>query len=235
MRLRLAIVALAAATAVVLAPAARADFAVLRSGQRLHITSYERRGDRVILRVEGGEVEISADDLVAIEPEEFLPVVHTPPLPPPVTEVIEDTARRYGLDPALVSSVVAVESNFNPQAVSRRNAQGLMQLMPQTADKLGVANAFDPVQNVDGGARYLKWLMDWYKDLGLSLAAYNAGPQQVAHYGGVPPFSETISYVRKVQREYLRRKLAEAARKPSANHTAKPPAKPAKSSNGTGS
>jgi hypothetical protein len=218
------LVALAVAAAA--APAARADFAVLRNGQRLHISSYERRGDRVILRVEGGEVEISAADLVAIEPEEFLPVVHSAPQPPPVGELIEDTARRYGLDPALVSSVVAVESDFNPKAVSRRNARGLMQLMPETADKLGVTNVFDPVQNVDGGTRYLKWLMDWYKDLGLSLAAYNAGPQQVARYGGVPPFAETISYVRKVQREYLRRKLADAAGKTPANRAAKTPAKP---------
>jgi hypothetical protein len=233
MRLRLVLIALAVAAAV--APTARAEFAVLRSGQRLHITSYEQRGDRVILRVDGGEVEISATDLVAIEPEEFLPVVHTPPQAPPVGELIEDTARRYGLDPALVSSVVAVESNFNPQAVSRRNARGLMQLMPETADQLGVTNAFDPVQNVNGGARYLKWLMDWYNDLGLSLAAYNAGPQQVAHYGGVPPFAETISYVRKVQREYLRRKLADAARKANTSHAAKPPGRPIKSSSETGS
>lgn len=204
MRLKLGLILLSLACV----PALRAEYAVLRSGQRLHITGYERRGERVELRMEGGVVEVDSTDLVAIEPEEVFPARISPAAKPPYTELIQSAAQRYGVDPELVSSVVAMESNFNPRAVSRRDARGLMQLLPETAARLGVTNAFDPRQNIEAGTRYLRLLLDRYNyDLVLTLAAYNAGPDRVEQYGGVPPFLETVSYVRKVSREYRRRKL----------------------------
>ena len=204
MRLKLALILLSLAAA----PALRAEYVVLRSGKRLHITSYERRGNKVELRVEGGLVEVDLADLVAIEPEEIFPARTTPAAKPPYTELIQAAAQRYGVDPELVSSVVAMESNFNPRAVSRRDARGLMQLLPETAARLGVTDVYDPRQNIEAGTRYLRQLLDHYNyDLVLTLAAYNAGPDRVQQYGGVPPFLETVSYVRKVSREYRRRKV----------------------------
>jgi len=110
--------------------------------------------------------------------------------------------------------VIAAESNFDPKAVSRKNARGLMQLIPETATKLGVQNIFDPRENIDAGTRYLSDLLRRYNnDLTLALAAYNAGPERVQQYGRVPPYQETISYVRRVKRGYDKRK-AEAPAKP---------------------
>ena len=215
MRLKLALVLLCLSAS----PALRAEYAVLRSGQRLHITSYERRGDKVELRIEGGLVEVDSADLVAIEPEEIFPPRISAVAKPPYTELIQSAAQRYGVDPELVSSVAAMESNFNPRAVSRRDARGLMQLLPETAARLGVTDVFDPRQNIDAGTRYLRELLDRYNhDLVLTLAAYNAGPDRVEQYRGVPPFMETISYVHKVRREYQRRKLHPPPKK-----TASPP------------
>ena len=112
---------------------------------------------------------------------------------------VKAAAARYGLPESLVAAVVSVESEFNPRAVSRRGALGLMQLMPSTAALLGVRDAFDPEQNVDGGARYLRDLMDRFdNDVSLALAAYNAGAQPVIRYGGVPPYPETRAFVARV-------------------------------------
>ncbi len=112
--------------------------------------------------------------------------------------VIADAARSNAIDPKLVKSVVLIESAFNPAAISRKGARGLMQLMPDTAFRYGVRNTFDPVENVSGGARHLAYLLGLYNgDLTRALAAYNAGEAAVARYGGVPPFDETRLYVRK--------------------------------------
>lgn len=203
-------VALVTLSLLLLAPAARADYAVLRSGQRLHITGWEKQGDTVRLDLAGGSVTVGTDDLVAVEPEEIfapsarprLDVAPDMALDVPYAVQIMKSASAYGVDPHLVASVIAAESNFNSRAVSRKSAQGLMQLLPRTAAQRGVRNAFDPGQNIDAGTRYLKELLDRYgQNLTLALAAYNAGPERVEQYRGVPPFRETRDYVRRVQRK----------------------------------
>lgn len=116
---------------------------------------------------------------------------------------IRRIAGRYQLDPPLIKAIIHTESDFNCRAVSRRGAQGLMQLMPETARDLHVVNPFDPQENIDGGTRYLRFLLDSFKgDLVLSLAAYNAGPGLVARTGGVPQIQETREYVNKVLKRY---------------------------------
>lgn len=127
-----------------------------------------------------------------------------------VAEVVSAASGRYRLDPDLVNSVIRAESGFKIHAVSPKGAQGLMQLMPQTASKLGVPNAFDPEANVDGGTRYLRELLEHYNfDLIKALAAYNAGPQRVEQYKGVPPYRETRQYVASIVRDFNRKKLAQ--------------------------
>jgi soluble lytic murein transglycosylase-like protein len=114
-------------------------------------------------------------------------------------DLIYASSERYGVDPALVRAVVKAESNFNVVALSRKGAQGLMQLMPDTARLYNIVDAFNPTENIEGGVQHLKVLLDKYRgDLQLTLAAYNAGMQAVEKYGGIPPFAETREYVKRV-------------------------------------
>lgn len=221
---RLVLVASLAAWA---APALRAEYIVLRSGQRLQVTGYELLGDKYKLQVKGGSLVVLAQDVVAIEPEEVFT-----PLPPvvvskePFGDLIEAAAKRYSMDADLITSVIAVESNFNPKAISRRDARGLMQLLPVTAARFGVRDIFDPAENIDAGTRYLSELLKLYKDdLALALAAYNAGPESVQRFGRVPPFTETVSYVRRVKTTLDSRKAgtprSASAQSPAASQAAK--------------
>jgi len=141
-----------------------------------------------------------------------------------VNPLIEDAAKQHGLDPKLLRAVIGQESAFRPCAVSAKGAQGLMQLMPETAAELGVANPFDPKQNLDGGARFLKQLLEKYKgDLPQALGAYNAGPKTADESGGAPDLQET--------REYVDAILAKAGLK-AADRPAKPADPPATPSDG---
>ena len=132
-------------------------------------------------------VSVSMDDFTAVRPERAY------------DDLIAEAAEAYALDPELIRAVMRAESAFNPMVVSPSGAQGLMQLMPALAEQMGVEDAFDPRQNIMGGARYLRWLLDRHRgNIPLSLASYNAGPTTVARYKSIPPFRETRQYVKKI-------------------------------------
>src|SRR5215472_14030098 len=193
------------------ASGARAEYVVLRSGQRLHVTGYLLNGDKYHLQMVGGSVDVSAQDVANIEPEDVFTPVPPPPAQPTADpmfrNIIAEIATRYSIDAELITSVIAAESNFDPKAVSRKNARGLMQLLPETAARFGVKDVFDPKENIDAGTRYLRGLLQMYNnDLTLALAAYNAGPERIQQYGRVPPFTETVTYVRRVKRNYEKTK-----------------------------
>lgn len=121
----------------------------------------------------------------------------------PFSELINTYSQKYGVDPKLITSIIKAESNFNPNAVSKAGAAGLMQLMPHTAKMLGITNIFEPEENIEGGIRYFKGLLDEFnQNLPLSLAAYNAGPEVVKKTNAIPPIDETKNYVEKVLRYY---------------------------------
>jgi soluble lytic murein transglycosylase-like protein len=211
-----------AALSILLSTAAlAADSAILRNGFSIR---HERRaviGTITRLYVDGDDSSFIDIPTAEIDHFESIPDAPTPVAKPAaaapqsaarpldLNEVILAASDTYRLDPDLVNSVIRAESGFNIRAVSPKGAQGLMQLMPQTATQLGVSNAFDPQANVEGGARYLRELLERYNfDLIKALAAYNAGPQRVEQYGGVPPYYETKAYVARIVRDFNKKKLA---------------------------
>ena len=130
------------------------------------------------------------------------PVETAPAAPVGIDAAVAQIAAEQSLSPRLIHSVIQVESNYNPFAVSNKGALGLMQLVPATARRFGVSNVFNPVENIQGGARYLRYLLDLYRgDYPLGLAAYNAGEGAVAKYGGVPPYKETQNYLVLVRKQ----------------------------------
>ena len=184
------------------APSARAEIAVLTNGLTFKTTSHRLEDSVLILSLKGGgEVGLPPTAVRGFVPDEVLDEVAAPG--GDIRTLAIQAAERHGLDPDLVLAVVAVESSFRPEAQSPKGAQGLMQLMPATAAELGVKNAFDPAENLDGGTRHLGALLTLYGgDLTRALAAYNAGVGAVQKNKGVPPYRETREYVRKVLKQY---------------------------------
>ena len=210
-------------------PCYAGEVAVLRNGFSIRHERREVVGDltRLYITADGSSfVDVPTDDIEHFEatppeapaPEEksssysspFARGVPNRPSTLNLNEVVNSASGRYRLDPDLVNSVIKAESGFNARAVSPKGAQGLMQLMPGTASKLGVPNAFDPQANVEGGTKYLRELLERYNfDLIKALAAYNAGPQRVEQFGGVPPYYETRAYVARVVRDFNKKKVAQ--------------------------
>ena len=175
--------------------------AVLKQTTRLYLTSGN-----------DSYVDVPTAEILRFEKDTTPPRTVPRPAAPSqdVNAAVSAASTRHQIDSDLINSVIHAESGFNPRAVSPKGAQGLMQLMPGTASKLGVENPFDPTANVDGGTQYLRDLLDYYHgDMAKALAAYNAGPQRVARYHGVPPYRETHAYVARIIREFNRKKLAE--------------------------
>ena len=196
-----------------------ADLAVLRNGFTIRHDRRQIIGENTRLFTAADEssfVDVPTAEIEGFEKDLTLP----PRLPEPVpasshtpldlNQVVNSASATYHLDPDLVNSVIHAESGFNSRAVSRKGAQGLMQLMPGTSGLLGVTNPLDPKANVTGGTRYLRQLLERYNfDLVKALAAYNAGPLRVEQYRGIPPYRETRAYVAKIVRDYNRKKIAQ--------------------------
>ncbi len=210
--------------AIVAFPCFAAESAVLRNGFSIR---YERKRDmgiitRLYVNADGSSfVDVPTAEIDHIEAagDDATLAVGKPPSqsannrttsPIDLSGLVASASGAYRLDPDLVNSVISAESGFNVRAVSPKGARGLMQLMPQTALQLGVQNTFDPQANVEGGTRYLRELLERYNfDLIKALAAYNAGPERVEQYGGIPPYYETKAYVARIVRDYNKKKLAQ--------------------------
>ncbi len=187
--------------------ASAGEYAVLSSGSRLHADRHETEGGKVRLYTGSGYIELEASQVQAFEgdgssaahPQKTAAV--TPAQPASPGQLADSAADRYGLPRALVRSLISAESGFRTGAISPKGAIGLMQLMPGTAQSLGV-NPSDPAQNVDAGTRYLRQLLEKYHGLlWHALAAYNAGPGAVRKYNGIPPYHETVEYVKRIDRD----------------------------------
>lgn len=221
------------------------DLAILRNGFSIRHERREIRGPITRLFTGAGTasyIDVATDQIDRFEKDETAPLVTPraasaapaapridsvkPAQPVNLDQVVKDASGKQEIDPDFINSVIRAESGFHVRAVSPKGAQGLMQLMPGTASNLGVSNAFDPKANVDGGTRYLRWLLEKYNyDVPKALAAYNAGPHRVEQYHGVPPYLETRAYVARIIRDFNRKKLAEqkaaaAARKKQTKPTA---------------
>jgi len=181
---------------------------VLVPPTRAQIASYVNDRGKVVYTNEQSNLAPNAGTMSsAASANSSKPPAHltTSEVPAHLQRVVHEVAERHSIDPALVSAVISTESGWNPFAISRKGAVGLMQLIPGTAERFGVGNPFDPVQNIEGGTMYLKSLLHRYNgDLEKSLAAYNAGEHAVDLSGGVPRNWETQRYVRKVTNAYFR-------------------------------
>ena len=192
-----------------------ADIMVLNTGKKIRIKSYTL--------IEGGKLEVLINDRSEmVIPVDWVKQIRDEPDPPPAPVVAESpkvlpqpnlkfefvdhvlsASEKYNLDWRLITAVMKVESNFNPRAISRKGAQGLMQLMPDTAKLYSVENPYDPTQNIEAGVKHLKKLMKRYNNkLEWVLAAYNSGEKTVDRYQGIPPYTETQQYVKKVLNFY---------------------------------
>ncbi len=207
------------------APATAVHRVTLSSGSQIDAEAYRLEGGLLIVSLPGGgEIGFPPGNVTRIEerampsvesvPEARLPAPVAPlPLPaaeasrpfvsprdpePGVRALIREIAAAQSVDPRLVEAMVKVESNFDPYAVSHKGAMGLMQLMPATARRFQVGNVFDPSENLEGGTRCIKNLLERYGEVRLALAAYNAGEEAVNRYGGVPPYRETRAYVHRI-------------------------------------
>ena len=230
--------------------ASAADVAVMRSGASIPFLRKEQMGLQTRLYVTGGYVDVPTAEIASFDKDDSPPppaTSETMPAkmdaPPPATalpartqvdldQVVREASSRHQLDPDFVSSVIKAESNYKPHAVSRKGAQGLMQLMPQTAAQLGVKDPFDPRANVEAGTAYLSDLLDQYHDDPIrALAAYNAGAHRVQQYHGVPPYRETRAYVANIVRDFNAKKRAQMKAAQTAGksgHAARKKATPAK-------
>jgi soluble lytic murein transglycosylase-like protein len=230
------------------------EIAVLRNGFSIHFERKEQNGNSIRLYTGAGYMDIASDQIESFQVDE------TPVAPPAaaqevtlpaagssaevpalsknvravdIDQVVREAATKNRLDPDFVSSVIRAESNFKTHAVSKKGAQGLMQLMPGTAAQLGVADPFDPKANVEAGTAHLSALLDLYHDDPIkALAAYNAGAFRVKQYNGVPPYHETRAYVAKIVRDFNAKKRAQmkaaaATKSATGSKTATSPAKAA--------
>ena len=211
----------ALALALLARPATAADLALLRNG--FTIRHEHRLESGTMTRLFFSADDSSFTDLPTADIAGFERAPSDAPAPAPgapaaakslpavpLNQVVDSASMTFHLDPDLVNSVIHAESGFNTRAISPKGARGLMQLMPGTASQLGVSDAFDPQANVTGGSRYLRELIERYNfDLVKALAAYNAGPQRVDQYRGVPPFRETRAYVARIVHEYNTKKIAQ--------------------------
>jgi len=202
------------ALAIVL-PSQAAEIANLRNGFSIRHERHEAVGETTRLYLhaspDSGYIDVPSAEIENFEPAPPDPTIDAIEARQPrdLASIVSNASARSQVDADFIASVIRAESGNNPRAVSRKGAQGLMQLMPQTANQLGVRNSFDPAENVDGGVRYLRELLLLYNnDMVKALAAYNAGPQRVEQYKGLPPYYETHAYVARVIKDYNRKKLA---------------------------
>jgi soluble lytic murein transglycosylase-like protein len=208
--------------------ASASDLAILRNGNSIRSERHEVVGavTRLYLsQSSSGYIEIPSDQIERFEKDtsplpapantQAQPVVARPQAQQALTregldQVVNGAGERHQIDPDFINSVIRAESGFQQNAVSKKGAQGLMQLMPGTASQLGVRNTFDPNANVEGGTKYLRELLEKYNyDVPKALAAYNAGSKRVDQYHGIPPYHETQAYVARIIRDFNKKKIAE--------------------------
>ena len=205
-------------------PLFASEQAVLRNGFVIKHELREASGENTRLYLDAEKtsyIDIRTAEIEKFEVAPPEPVVEKTQVPAPAAkkskdliQIVSDASNKHDIDPDLINSIIRAESSFNQKAKSSKGARGLMQLMPKTAADLGVKDSFDPEQNVDGGTKYLRALLEKYDyDVVKALAAYNAGPHRVDQYKGVPPYHETRAYVAKIVRDFNAKKRAQATKK----------------------